>query len=213
MSLRRLCSQCCANDTMVEFVQLLQSTPSKPASDAPLSASLHSLPVLLDCSRCLESRFSASPSPDRGRSCVARCGARPSAVLRVLHHGILFSLVASWLPMITSALTPIWTFLRLRRVDRTLSGNILGPMAKRIVLIGKGMNGYANVQRIGNSGFLRQCWAYFEGTPDHPRSDLQRERLIIGCHGLPDGMTQAYFDKKVKEAPYKLGRFGGKLHL
>ena len=83
-------------------------------------------------------------------------------------------------------------------------------MARRIILIKKGMYGYQNVQRIKDSGFLMQCW--LPGSV-HPRSVLQRPRLIYGRDGLPVGMTQAYFDKKMKELPKRLGWFGGKLCL
>ena len=117
--------------------------------------------------------------------------------------------ICAWLPLI-KARHRAHTFLRLRVACRGLLENVTAQIARRCVLHFKmkSSDAVGNIQarRIHESGCLIQFLVSF----------AKRQWLLGGLErsnsGLPEGMSQRYFDKAVKQHGV-LGWRGGCLTL
>ena len=155
-------------------------------------------------------------APEAEAICVAL---RPSMVERLPLS--VCRIVGSYIPLMKARI--VYPFLALRTTCRQmlLPGLIL--MAYRVCLYKSNMAGYKAARRIMLSGFLHQCWLPFADSKE--RETLRRARLIynqpaftipghgvFGGRGLPDGMTQEYFDAAQRRGTI-FGWRDGRFHL
>ena len=121
----------------------------------------------------------------------------------------LCTIICAMLPQI-KVMHPCLSMLRLRAVSRLLHRNVTSSMVRRVIrrdLMTEEQTKQCN--RMRDSGFFFQCWLADRGI----RSRVQKPWLILDCRtGLPNGMTQAYFDIATTTHG-KLGWIEGKLQL
>ncbi len=117
--------------------------------------------------------------------------------------------LCSYLPHGMHPTCKLLTFLRLRAASKACIQSVTSQLGWRVAILlehhDKSIREHA--KKVKDSGFILQCRRFC----GHYK-DSHNGLLRMGSVGIPEGMTQAYWDDAVKELR-KLGWDGNRLYL